>query len=171
MRQIGFAQDKKLVTYDKLLAETHQYQVYSSEKCKFIPTIPILAIIIRSSTNAQVHSYIFNYSCIIKHAIGKEVWKIPIFNFKDNNNKIKVITSTSANPNTKISSVQIWESSNKNKNKARNKNAMEVSRTELSSILLDFECTYSNVIFSYTNTLPLEYRPSMLKKDNRRGWM
>ena len=41
---------------------------------------------------------------------------------------------------------------------------MEVSRTELSEVLLDFEYTHANVLFSNANTLPPEYRPSALKR-------
>ena len=150
--------------HDKLVVGTHQYKVYSSEDCKFIPTIPLLGITMRSSTNAQVCSDRFNCSYITKYAAGKEERKIPTFNFKDNRNELEIATTPGAAPNTKISGVKIWENSEKNKKKVKSKNVMEVSRTELAGILLDFDYMHTNVIFSHVNTLPPEYRPSILKR-------
>ena len=163
-RQLGCADETKLVVHDKLVAGTHQYKVYSSEGCKFIPTMPLLGITMRSSTNAQVCSDRFNCSYIAKYTVGKEGRKIPTFDFKDNRNEIEIITKQGADPNTIISGVKIWESSEKNKKKVKSKNIMEVSRTELSGVLLDFDYTHTNVIFSHANTLSPEYRPSVLKR-------
>ena len=112
-RQLGCIDDTKLVVHDKLVAGTHQYKVHSSEDCKFIPTIPLLGITMRSSTNAQVCSDRFNCSYITKYAAGKEERKIPTFNFKDNRNELEIVTTPGAAPNTKISGVKIWENSEK----------------------------------------------------------
>ena len=55
----------------------------------------------RLSTNAQVCSHRFNNAYITRYAVGKEVRKVPTFNFKDNKDEIKIITIAGTNPNTK----------------------------------------------------------------------
>ena len=166
MRKCNYSDKEKLVTHDSLTAGTHFYKVATSEDCKHIPMMPIMGIIMRSSTNAQVCSNRFMHSYLIKYTVGQEVRKIAQINFNGTPGEIEIQTGQGGDPNLKITGARIWDNSEKNKNKIKNQNTMEVSRTELSANLLEFEYSHCNACFTHVNTMPPEYRPRPLKRKN-----
>ncbi|CAG0901954.1 unnamed protein product [Cyprideis torosa] len=130
-----------------------------SGRRKIIPTIPILAVMMRCCSNVQGCDRRFSTSYLVKYNVGKEPRKKT--NFKATKDPKEVIAETSHffSLNEKLQSVKnrIKDEQKKMK-KEQQQNILEVAMTEMVWFLCGFAYTHSNASFVHINTLPPEYR-------------
>jgi hypothetical protein len=126
---------------------------------KIIPTIPLLAIMMRACSNVQGCDRRFSVSYLAKYTVGKEPRKKTIIKATKNPEEVVAEPSLFASVNEKLHSVQkrLKEEQKKVK-KEQQHNILEVAMTEMIWFMCNFRYTHSNCSFVHINTLPPEYR-------------
>ncbi|CAG0890579.1 unnamed protein product [Cyprideis torosa] len=126
---------------------------------KIIPTVPILAVMMRCCSNVQACDVRFRSSYLVKYNVGKEPRKKT--NLKATKDPKEVIAETSRffSLNEKLQSVKNRiKDEKKQMKKEEQQNVLEVAMTEMVWFLCGFAYTHSNASFVHINTLPPEYR-------------
>jgi hypothetical protein len=128
---------------------------------KIIPTVPLVAIMMRCCSNVQACDNRFRVSYLVKYTVGKEPRKKTILKGTKNPQEVIAEPSPFGSVNEKLYSVQKrMKEEQKKLKKDQQHNILEVALTEMIWFLCNFAYTHANTCFVHINTLPPEYRSS-----------
>ena len=129
----------------------------------FVPTVPLLFVALRSSSNVQLCDRKFQVAYLAKYAAGIDE-KRQVSLTVDSSTPNSVHANVQPLKNTKITGQAI-----KNPDKGQSALAREIALTEMIWFSLGLPYVTCPVDTTHVSTLPPEYRAAVIKRPNTRG--